>query len=73
LSTVHIAVEVVGGKVHRGWRDGAGELYTIPACHVRVKFERRELSDAELRHIVTELPERLCERCFKLPDAEAGA
>jgi len=71
MSTLdYVAVEVVGGKIHRAARALDGRLLTREAdnlddaVHLRVLTED-ELANADL--------ERLCERCFATPGPEDEA
>jgi len=69
LSTVHIAIEVVGGKIHRAAKDADGRLLTREVDNLDDAAHLRLLTDDELANAD---PERLCERCFARPEPEAG-
>lgn len=64
---VDVAVEVVGGKVHRAAKAPDGKLLTREADNLDDAVHLRVLTADELANVE---PERLCDRCFALPEVE---
>lgn len=56
----HVAIEVVGGRIHRAVRAADGVL-SRETCNLDDAVRLRLLSDDEVANAD---PERLCERCF---------
>lgn len=63
-----VAVEVVGGRIHRAARDERGGLLTREADNLDSADHLRILTPDELANAD---PKRLCERCFASLELES--
>jgi hypothetical protein len=71
VSYEDVAVEVVGGKIHRAAKDPAtGGLLTREADNLDSAARLRVLTPEELANAD---PDRLCDRCFTQPQPEPQA
>jgi len=67
MSFEDVAVEVVGGKIHRAARDEDGHLHVREADNLDSAAHLRVLTPDELANAD---PDRLCDRCFAQPQPE---